>query len=814
MNDLLRDIGYAFRSLRRDLGFAVAALFTLALGIGATATVFSVMNTVLLRPLPFADQDRLAVVWAAQWKRNYEAIEHSYLDYRDWREQNGVFEDMAALGSTTTGLSLTGRGEPLQVEAGTITSNLFSVLGVKPLLGRGILPEEDVLGSRPVAVLSHSLWQNVFGRDPGLLGRQLSLNGQSYTVVGIMAPDFNYPRGADLWIPLVPALGREALELRLYRALKAVGRLKPGVTLEAADTEVRQIAGRLEKEYPFTNSGFSATVKSLPGEYFGYIRPALLLLSCGVLLLLLIAVANVANLLLARTLGRGQELGLRMALGANRGRLLRQLLTEGFVLCTVAGAAGLFLAHAGIRTIALLAPRHLPRIGEVRPDAATLLLTIGISLLTVVGFGAILAFQTGRGNLHDALKAGSKRSAGSVKSTRLRKLLVASEVALALVLLVGAGLMVRSVRELQRVDPGFDRENVLTLRIRLPEQAYPQVERRRMFFEQLLERVEALPGVAAAATSLARPLDETICCDMPFAVDWQNRDEVFSNPYANLQAVSPRYFEAMRIPVLKGRAFTAEDKAGAPLVAIVSRNLADTYWPNQNPLGKRVRRVYSEDQTPWMTVVGVVEDVRYREWDRVRPDVYVPAPQNPYAEYIFYQDLVVRSTSADPLSLGKGVRAAVYSLDPDQPVAAMMTLESLVERALAGPRFTLFLISLVSVLALCLAAVGVYGVLSYTVHQRTREIGIRMALGSSKREVVRLILAQGMRLTLAGLGAGLLGALVLTRFMASLMYQVSVFDPLTFAAALVLLATTGFFATFVPAVRATRADPLQVMRAD
>lgn len=812
MNDLLRDIGYAFRSLRRDLGFAVAALFTLALGIGATATVFSVMNTVLLRPLPFAEQDRLAVVWAAQWKRNYEAIEHSYLDYRDWREQNKVFTDLGALGSATIGMSLTGRGEPLQVEAGAVTSNLFSVLGVEPLLGRGILPEEDILGSRPVAVLSHSLWTTVFGRDPGLLGRQLRLNGQSYTVVGVMAPDFNYPRGADLWVPLVPSLGREAVELRLYRALKAVGRMKPGVTLQEADVEVRQIAKRLEKQYPFTNSGFSATARSLPGEVFGYIRPALLLLSAGVLLLLLIAVANVANLLLARTLGRHQELGVRMALGANRGRLLRQLLTEGFVLCTIAGAAGLLLARAGIRAIALLAPRHLPRIGEVQPDTATVFITIGVSLLAVLGFGAILAFQTGRSNLHEALKAGSKRSAGSVKSTRLRKLLVASEVALALMLLVGAGLMMRSVRELQRVEPGFDKERVLTMRIRLPEQSYPEVERRRIFFEQLLERVEAVPGVAAAATSLARPLDEAICCDMPFAVDWQNRDDVFSNPYANLQAVSPRYFETMGIPLLKGRAFTAQDTAGTPLVAMVSRNFAETYWPNQNPLGKKVRRVYSEDQTPWMTVVGVVGEVRYREWDRVRPDVYVPAPQNPYAEFITYQDLLVRSTSADPQSLAGAVRSAVYSLDPNQPVASVMTLDSLVERALAGPRFTLFLISLVSVLALCLAAVGVYGVLSYTVRQRAREIGIRMALGASKREVVRLVLAQGMRLTLAGLGVGLLGALVLTRFMASLMYQVSVLDPLTFAAALMLLAAIGFLATFVPAVRAARADPLHVIR--
>lgn len=814
MNDLLRDIGYSFRSLRRDLGFAVAAIFTLALGIGATATVFSVMNTVLLRPLPFTDQDRLAVVWSAQWKRNYEAIEHSYLDYRDWREQNKVFTDLAALGSATTSLSLTGRGEPIQVEAGLVTSNFLSVLGVEPLLGRGILPEEDALGSRRVAVLSHALWQNVFGRDPGLLGRQLRLNGQSYTVVGIMAPDFNYPRGADLWVPLVPGLGQEAVELRLYRALKAVGRLKPGVTLEAANLEMRQIAGRLEKQYAFSNDGFSATVKSLPGEVFGYIRPALLLLSSGVLLLLLIAVANVANLLLARTLGREQELSVRMALGAGRGRLTRQLVTEGFVLCAIAGSLGLFLAHAGIRTISLLAPRHLPRIQEVQADTATLLITLGVSLLAVLGFGAILAMQAGRGNLHAALKAGSKRSAGSVKNTRLRKLLVAAEVALALVLLVGAGLMLRSVRELQRVDPGFNRESVLTLRLRLPEPSYPDVTRRQLFFDQLLDRLEALPGVAAAGTSLARPLDETICCDMPFAVDWQNREQFYSNPYANLQAVSPHYFETMRIPLLQGRAFTRQDTASAPLVAIVSRNVAETYWPGQNPLGRKIRQVYSEDQTPWMTVVGVVEDVRYREWDRVRPDVYVPAPQNPYAEYINYQDVLIRATSGDPLALSGAVRSAVHALDPNQPVAAMLTLDSLVERALAGPRFTLFLISLVSVLALCLAAVGVYGVLSYTVRQRAREIGIRMALGASKQEVVRLVLAQGMRLTLAGLAVGVLGALFLTRFMTSLMYQVSVLDPLTFATALLLLAGIGFLATLVPAVRATRADPLQVIRAD
>ncbi|HEV7518877.1 MAG TPA: ABC transporter permease [Thermoanaerobaculia bacterium] len=813
MSDLLHDIGYACRSLRRDPGFALAALLTLALGIGAAAAVFSVVNAVLLKPLPFAGQDRLAVVWAAQWKRDYTAIECSYPDYRDWKAQNKVFTDLAALSTSNIGMSLTGRGEPVQVDAATVTANLFPVLGVAPVLGRGFLAEEDRLGGRRVAVLGHHLWEEAFGRDPRVVGRQIRLNGDSYTVVGVMPASFHYPLGADLYVPLVPALGKENSELRLYRGLKAIGRLRPGATMRQATAEMHGLGRRLEAQYPFTNSGFSATVLPLTDEVLGNIRPTLILLFCGVSFLLLIAVANVANLLLARTLARRQEIGVRAALGADRGRVVRQLLTEGLVLGLLAGAGGLLLAELGIRSLARFAPQDLPRIAEVRLDPATLLFTVAISLVAVAGFGAALAFQAGRGDLHESLRGGNKGAAGSVKGTRLRRFLVVAEVSFALVLLIGTGLMERSVDRLQRVDPGFRRDHVLTLRLRLPEKSYPEIAQRQAFFDQLLTRVQALPGVVAAATLLARPLDEAICCDMPFAVEGQSRDEFYKNPYSLLQAVTPRYFQTMRTPILRGRAFDDHDREGAPPVAIVGRSLAQHYWPGQNPIGKRIRRVYSEDQTPWQTVVGVAEDVRYREWNQPRLDFYVPARQNPFAQYVNYQDLVIRTTN-DPRAIVPPLRAAVHAIDPNQPVASVLTLDSLVDRALAGPRFTLLLMAVFGALALCLAAIGVYGILSYTVRQRSREIGIRMALGAKRPEVVRLVLAQGMRLTLAGLAGGLLAALVLTRFMASLVYEVSLLDPFTFFSAPVLLALIGLAATSIPALRAARADPVAVIRCD
>lgn len=813
MTQFVQDLSYALRTFRRAPGFAAVAILTLALGIGATTAVFSVVNTVLLQPLPFKNQDRLMVLWESAKKRKLDSIEMSYPNFRDWQSQNQVFDEMAALTASNAGMNLTGSGEPVQLEAAPVSANFFHTLGVEAQLGRTFLPEEDRLGTRRVAVLSHALWADKFGKDPGILGRQIRLDAESYTVVGVMPSDIQYPRGAKLWVPLVPHLGAQGTELRIYRVLKAVGRLKPGVTVEKADSEMRVIAGRLETQYKQFNDGFSSSVRPLADEIFGNVRSMLFLLLGGVVFLLLSAVANVANLLLARTLERRQEIAVRASLGADRGRLLRQLLTEGVTLGLLGGASGLLLALAGIRFLRAFGPDSIPRLDAVSLDPLTIVFALLVSLAAVASFALAPALQVSRGNLYEPLKEGAKRSYGSTRNTRLRKLLVVAEVSLALMLLIGVGLMVQSVIQLQRIDPGFEKENVLTLRVRLPEKSYPDPLQRQQFFDRLLEQAQTLPGVTSAATVLSRPLDTSAVWEMPLVREGQGWDEFVQNPLANFQAVSPGYFRTLRTTLLQGRDFDLHDDQNAQLVCIVSRSLAEFYWPGKNPVGQRLRRVFSDEETPWMTVVGVVEDIRYRGFDRQMMDFYVPFRQNPLAEYLAYQDLVLK-TSVEPLGLVKPVQQAIYGLDPNQPIASAMTLERLTDVALAGPRFILLLMGIFGALALSLAAVGIYGLLSYTVRQQSHEIGIRMALGARRQEVLRMVLAQGLKLTAIGLAVGVVASLLLTRFMASLVYQVSTLDPLTFVSVPLFLALIGLLATSLPAVRATKADPMRVLRSE
>jgi putative ABC transport system permease protein len=784
MNQMLQDLGYAFRTFRRAPGFAAVAIFTLALGIGATTAVFSVVQTVLLRPLPFEDQERLTVLWESAKKRNFGLIELSYPNFLDWQRQNKVFEDLAALTSSNAGMNLTGVGEPVQLEASPVSGNFFRTLGVTAELGRTFLPEEDRLGTRRVAVLSHRLWVDTFGSDPAIVGQQIRLDAESYTVVGVMPASLKYPQGAKLWVPLVPHLGKQGTELRIYRVLKAIGRVKPGVTVEQASAEMQVISGRLEAQYKQFNDGFSANVRPLTDEIFGNVRPMLLLLLGGVIFLLLSAVANVANLLLARTLERRQEIAVRASLGADRNRLLRQLLTEGLSLGFLGGVFGILLALVGIRVLINLGPESIPRLDEVHLEPLTLVLAMLVSLVSVALFAMIPAIQVSRGNLYEPLKEGAKRSYGSTRNTRLRKLLVVAEVSLALMLLIGVGLMVQSVIQLQRIDPGFDRENVLTLRIRLPEKSYPDPQVRQAFFDRLLEQASTLPGVVSASTVLARPLDESAVWEMPVAKEGQGWDDFIKNPLTNFQAVSPGYFKTLGTPLLQGRDFDLHDDQNRPLVCLVSRSMAEFFWPGENAVGKRVRG-----------------------FNRQMMDFYVPFKQNPLAEYMAYQDVMLK-TSVEPLALVKPMQQVIYGLDPNQPIASSMTLERLADIALAGPRFILLLMGIFGGLALSLAAVGIYGLLSYTVHQQSHEIGIRMALGAKRRQVLRMVLIQGLKLTAFGLAVGVVGSLLLTRFMSSLLYQVSVLDPLTFVSVPLFLALIGLLATSLPAVRATKADPI------
>jgi putative ABC transport system permease protein len=810
MTTLVKDLWYGFRTLRRTPAFTSVAVLTLALGIGATTAVFSVVHAVLLRPLPYADQQRLTVLWEVAKKREFGLIELSYPNYRDWREQNKVFAELAALTSSNSGMNLTGVGEPIPVDAAPVSSNFFSTLGVEPLLGRAFLPEDDRLGARPVVVLSHRLWHERFGGDPHIIGRQLRIDARSYTAVGVMPSAFKYPPGAQLWLPLVPALGAEGTELRIYRVLKAVGRMKPGVSLGQARSEIAVIAGRLEQQYRQFNEGFSSSVRPLAEEIVGDVRLTLLILLAGVVFLLLIAVANVANLLLARTLERRHEIGVRAALGATRGRVIRQMLTEGFALGLLGGGIGLLLALLGIRLLQALAPKGIPRIDEVRLDLPTLLFTGVVFLLAVAAFGVAPALGAGRGDLYEALKEGSQRSSGSAGSNRLRRLLVRSEVSLALVLLIGAGLMVQSMLQLQRIHLGFAKENVLTARIRVPKNRYADVRQRQLFFDRLREQAAALPGVVRVATVLARPLDDSETWEIPIALEGQSWDETLKNQLPNFQAVSPDYFRTLRIQVLKGRDFNEHDSEKAQLVGIVSKGLTEHFWPGTDPIGKRFRRVFSTQMTPWITVVGVVDDVHYRGLDRLMPDFYLPFKQNPLAEYMSSQDVVLH-TSVDPLTLSLPLRQLVHSLDPNQAIASVVTLDEQVDTALAGSRFTLLLMGCFGALALCLAAVGIYGLLSYNVAQRSREIGIRMALGAHKQEILRMVLAQGLKLTAGGLGIGIVVAFLLTRFMVKLLYGVSILDPLTFVSVPVFLAMIAAFAAFVPAARAARSDPSRML---
>lgn len=813
MQSFVQDLGYALRTLRRNPGFALVAILTLALGIGATTAIFSVVNSVLLRPLPFQEQDRLAVVWESQKTRGYGTVEVSYPNYVDWRDQNKAFDQLAILGSTNTGMTLTGNDEPLQVQVATVSSNFFYTLGVSPKLGRVFTPEEDRLGTRLTAVLSHGLWQRLYGSDPKILGKAITLNGNPYTVVGVMGPELKYPRNAELWVPVVPVLGKEIIEARVYRVFKAIGRLNPNVSFEQALSNLVPVSEMHEKEYPESNAGFGVAVLPLTQEVFGDTRPTLLILLGAVMLVLLIASANVANLLLARTTGRSQEIGIRTALGADSSRLVRQLLTEGMVLGLLGGLLGVVIASLGIQSLLTLAPDSIPRLEEIRIDGVSLAFTALLSLVTVLIFGLAPALQGSRKDLHTPLREGGKRSSGNLKGRRLRSFLVVSEVTLALVLLVGAGLMIQSVIQLQRVDPGFDPDRVLTFRLRLPENLYPQAQQRRAFFDRLLERVGTLPGVESASGVLQRPLEDAIGWDIPYAIEGQSWTDLFKNPYANLEAVTPGYFQTMRVPILKGREFTRADRAGSQLVAVVSRSLAERYFPGQEAVGKRIRRVEGNEKLPWMTIVGVAEDVRYRGWSKVTLDLYVPAEQNPFADYIAAEDFVIR-TQSDPLALAQAVRREVYGLDPNQSVASVTTMQSLVDKSLAAPRFTMILMGIFGALALTLAAIGLYGVLSYSVNQRKREIGIRMALGARKEEVLRMVLRQGLSLTLTGIGAGIVAAFLLTRFMVSQLYGVKALDPVTFLLVPVLLVVISLVATFLPAWRASRADPVSVLRAE
>lgn len=808
MGDLLRDLRHAARVMTQSPGFSLAAILTLALGIGAATAIFSMVDAVLLRPLPFTEQDRLVTVWGEVRARNQAHVEVSLQDYEGWKEGSRVFSDLALLAATDSDLALTGGDQPLHVRGRLVSANFFDVLGVRPALGRGFRPEEDRPESQKVVVVSHGFWQRQLEGDAGGLGKTVSLDGEPHLVVGVMAPGFRFPKDVDLWVPAGP-LG-SVPELKRLRVFEAIGRLKPGVSLEQAQTDMTALSVRLEEVHPQTNQGYRASLQPLVDEILGDTGPALMLLLAAVALVLLIACANVAGLLLARAAARQKETAVRIALGAGRPRLVRQLLTESVLLAGLAAAVGLLLAWLGLRLVTAVGPADIPRLDEVGIDGRVLAFTLLVSLVTAVLFGLAPALQAARPDLTSSLKEGGKSSA-SLGSRRLRSLLVVAEVALALVLLVGAGLVIRSFLHLQRTDLGFQPESLLTMRITLYGEKRPEPHQWAAFYRDVAQRVEALPEVERASVVLLRPLSGPIGWDYDFQVEGQTPDEQKTNPTSNHERVSPGYFRTLGIPLVAGRDFTWSDGAETPKVAIVNQSMARRFWPGQDPLGKRLRFGRPGSEGPWLTVVGIAGDVRYRELQSIKPDIYVPFLQDPH----WAMDLVVR-TGSDPLAAASAVTAAVQEVDRDQPVSGITTMERALSDTVARPRLRSFILGVFAALALLLAAVGLYGIIAQSVAQRRQEIGIRIALGAGRPEVLRLVLRQGLGLTLAGLAAGLAlaAAVGATGWLSTLLYGVEAMDLVTFAAVPFVLLAVAVAASLLPALRATRVDPLTVLRAE
>jgi putative ABC transport system permease protein len=802
MKTLWRDTRYGMRMLLKKPGFTLTAVITLALGIGATSTIFSFVNGILLRPLPYQDSERLVLVYETAPKRGLASMGISPLNFLDWREQNRVFTSVAAHHSD--GYSLSEGGEPERLSGQNISYNTFEILGVAPILGRTFTAEEDRPGNDMVVILSHGLWKRRFGAKPEIIGRKIALNNRQRTVIGVMPPGFKFPEVADLWVPLAIDTSDWS---RHSHGWDAIARLKPGVTFEQAQSDMTAVARRLEEQYPVTNEGMGVILIPLREDLAGDYRKALLILMGVVGLVLLIACVNVANLLLARASSRAKEVAIRTALGAGRWRVFRQLLTESLLLGLMGGALGCGLAVWGLDLLLAAIPIDLPFWMRFDLDGRVLGFTAGVTLLTGVIFGAAPALQASKVDLNDALKEGGRNASGAGSHRMLRTLVVA-EVALSLILLIGAGLMMRSFMRLQGANPGLNPENLLTLRVDLPEAKYDTPDKPREFFKQLLERVSALPGVQAAGATWRLPLAgggrRTSLMVEGFPVL-----PVGQGPSINYCVSAPNYFRAMGIPILMGRDFTDADTRDSMKVTIIDERVAREYWPNDSPLGKRVRFGAPEDNRPWHTIVGVVGAVKHESLNLTeRRAVYLPHAQDSMG------DMTLTVRAENPEKLAPAIRGQVKAMDPDQPITNMRTMTEIISRSVWQPRLYTILFGVFAAVAVALASIGVYGVMAYSVSERTREIGIRVALGAQRRDVLKLVVAQGMKLALIGTGIGLGAALALTRLMQSLLFEVSATDPLTFAGLAALLSIVTLLACYIPARRAMEVDPMIALRCE
>ena len=806
---LWRDLGFAARMLWKNPGFTAVAVLAVALGVGANTTIFSVVNALLLRPFAYETTPRVVMVWERGIDQTNNRNSVAPANYLDWREQTKGFEEWAAYGQQH--FSLNEGEQPERVPGASVTPSLFRVLAAHAERGRTFNEEEGKPGADPVVLIRHSLWRERFGSDPNIIGRTVRIDNKPRTVVGVMPDEFDFPLNAcQVWAPM-PFAAEDAQD-RGNHYLQVVALMRPGVTVGQADAEVRAVAERARTLYPDSNGGRTAFAESLTDSFTRGPKPYLIVLLGAVGFVLLIACANVANLLLVRASSRHRELAVRAALGASRWRLIRQLLTESLLLALIGGAAGLLFSVWGIEFIAKGMPptftKYIPGWRHMGIDATVLVFTLGASVLTGIVFGIVPALQATRTNLNESLKEGGQKGAsGGVRRNFMRSVLVVSEVALSLVLLVGAGLMVRSFYEMLKADLGLRPDGVLTVQMSLPRAAYPEEAQRVDFYERLVARVRALPGVTSAAAINNVPMSRDGNMSSQFHVEGRPAPPPDRRPYANYNVVTPGYFETAGTSILRGRGFGESDDERSPLVCVVNETLARHLFPGEDPVGHRL--VVRDDEAPW-EIVGVAADVKNEDLEQESEwEFYRPHRQEPW----YTMALVVRAgEGASATGLAPAVRGEVKALDAGLPVYNVRTMRDVVDEAVSPKRLTMFLLAFFALGALGLAAVGLYAVMSYAVAQRRHEIGIRLALGAQGADILRLVLSQGLVLTLVGLGLGLAGALMLTRVMAKILYGVSATDPLVFGGVALVLAAAGLLACYVPARRATKVDPMIALR--